>query len=104
MANWALIIGINHYPARDACLKGAVRDALKMRDWLRDRAAVPKANQLLLLGQCPEESRLPEAQADPVTQRLTETFVKRLMDKSGGEGERLFFYFSGHGLSGRENF
>ena len=55
MADWALIIGINHYPARDACLKGAVRDALKMRDWLRDRAAVPKANQLLLLGQCPEE-------------------------------------------------
>jgi uncharacterized caspase-like protein len=104
MANWAIIIGINHYQARDACLKGGVRDALRMRDWLRDGAAVPKANQLLLLGQCPEERRLPEAQTVPVTRRVTEEFFERLIQRSGGEGERLFFYFSGHGLSARENY
>jgi tetratricopeptide (TPR) repeat protein len=104
MADWALIIGINHYTARDACLKGAVRDALQMRDWLRDRAGVPKHNQLLLLGQSPEEPRLPEAQTDPVTRRLTEEFFETLIRRSGGEGERLFFYFSGHGLSARENY
>jgi len=104
MADWAIIIGLNHYSEPYPCLKGAVNDALKMQAWLRDRAAVPPANQLLVLGRCPDDNGLPAGIHDHVTRRMLLQFFKKLMLKSGGEGERLFFYFSGHGLTSRINY
>lgn len=51
MANWAIVIGIDKYWTPSACLSGAVRDALRMREWLleADGGGVPPANHLLLL-------------------------------------------------------
>ena len=51
MANWAVVIGINQYWIPQACLKGAVKDALAMRTWLLDPNGgnVPLENLKLLL-------------------------------------------------------
>jgi tetratricopeptide (TPR) repeat protein len=104
MANWAIIVGVNHYSGPYPCLKGAVRDALKMGAWLRGHAAVPAANQLVVLGRCPDDPGQPSGVPGHVTRGVLVPVIRRLMQKSGGEGERLYFYFSGHGLTSRVTF
>ena len=50
--NWALVIGIDKYWSEQATLQGAVRDALRMREWLLDGAGggVPAEHLVLVLG------------------------------------------------------
>ena len=52
MASWAIVIGVDRYWLPQNCLGGAVRDALRMRDWLLDQKGgrVPRRNLSLLLG------------------------------------------------------
>src|SRR3954447_6831325 len=51
MSNWAIVIGIDKYWTDSANLRGAVRDALAMREWLVDPAGggVPPGNPAPLL-------------------------------------------------------
>jgi Caspase domain len=106
MANWAIVIGIDKYWTPSACLSGAVRDALRMREWLleADGGGVPPANHLLLLSpKGPDE--IPDGiEYDPGTHDTIITHINRLLKESGGEGDRLFFHYSGHGLSNRQFF
>jgi hypothetical protein len=50
MANWAIVIGIDRDWTERACLKGAVADALRIREWLLDPAGgnVPEENMALI--------------------------------------------------------
>lgn len=103
--NWAIIIGINQYWKPSACLKGAVGDALRMAEWLlgSGECRVPPENMYLLTNPPPATTPagvdLRDATADNLMRVMND-----LNRRSGGQGERLFFYYSGHGISNRESF
>jgi hypothetical protein len=102
MANWAVVIGINKYWLPQACLSGAVKDALDLRKWLLDESGgnVPKENLTLLLsprdGEAPRNVKWTDATKDNIVQGIAD-----LVQRSGGQGERLFFFYAGHGITAR---
>ena len=106
MANWAIVIGVNKYWTPKACLSAAVPDALLMREWLLDKngGAVPPHNLFLLLA--PNKADEVPAGLDylDATQDMISTVIDGVVKRSGGTGERLFFHYSGHGLSAWINF
>ncbi len=106
MANWAIVIGIDKYWTPSACLSGAVRDALRMREWLLDTnggSVLPHNLFSLLSPNKPEE--VPHGlKYLPGTQEMIIKVIERVVHQSGGEGDRLFFHYSGHGLSACINF
>jgi uncharacterized caspase-like protein len=107
MANWAIVIGIDRYGIQDATLRGAVRDALKMREWLLDPLGgnVPEDNLALVLGPADGAPPLDAAlKAAPPDRNSATKAVADLIQRSGGAGERLYFYYSGHGISARTGF
>ena len=100
LENWAFVIGIDRYELSGASLKGAVRDALGMREWLLAPTGgnVPEKNLLLLLS--PREDAEPTGvAAAEATQGNILDAIADLIRRSGGEGERLYFFFAGHGVS-----
>jgi hypothetical protein len=104
MPNWAVVVGIDRYWSEAAHLKGAVRDALAMREWLLDPAGgdVPPDNLQLVLAPGPASPELDESlQAIPATKASIIVAINDLIQLSGGKGERLYFYFAGHGLTAR---
>ncbi|HEX2110266.1 MAG TPA: caspase family protein [Gaiellaceae bacterium] len=104
MANWALVIGIDRYWTERACLQGAVRDALWMREWLLDPAGgnVPETNLTLVLAPREGGAAPPDGvAAAPATYTGITTAIHQLIQRSGGSGDRLFFYYAGHGLTAR---
>jgi len=102
--NWAVVIGINRYWSERASLKGAVRDALLMREWLLDPAGgnVPEENLALILS--PAADKKPEGlEAVEATNAAIVSSIADLLKRSKGEGERLYFFYAGHGLTARVN-
>src|SRR5215210_982505 len=103
MANAAVVIGIDRYWAESAYLKGAVRDALAMRGWLLDPAGggVPADNLQLVLAPTKDSPQVADdvewAQATKANIIMGVNSVIQLP----GKGERLFFYYAGHGLTTR---
>jgi hypothetical protein len=104
MANWAIVIGVDKYWRQDVCLRAAVRDALDMRAWLLDSAGgnVPEPNFTLLLA--PDQTAPAGVNYLPADFATIVNSIERMLARSGGVGERLFFHSSGHGLSQRVNF
>jgi len=103
--NWAIVIGINQYDLAKANLKGAVRDALRMREWLKTGGQVPEENIYLLLSAAPGDPDVPEGlQSEPATKNKIVEVCDNLVTHSQGQGERFYFYYSGHGLTDRVNF
>lgn len=105
MASWAIVIGIDRYAIQDAALGGAVRDALDVREWLFDPQGgnVPEANLALVLGPA-EGAPDPGVEAAAPDRNSATKAVAELIQRSGGAGERLYFYYSGHGISARTGF
>jgi uncharacterized caspase-like protein len=105
MASWAVVIGIDRYAIADAALHGAVRDALRMREWLLDPdgGGLDEDHLVLVLGPA-------DGAPDPGVPALAADHdnviraVYELVQRSGGVGDRLYFYYSGHGLSARQGF
>ena len=99
--NWAVVVGVDRYWSDQASLRGAVNDALSMRTWLLDPAGgnVPEKQLLLLLS--PREGVVPDVESIEATKDNINLAINDLMLISKGEGERLYFYFSGHGLTAR---
>jgi len=107
MANWALVIGCDRYPAPTPSLKGAVRDALRMREWLlaADGGNVPTQNLSFLASPSPDGAAIPDRTAVRQAKRDDViSSIRELMQRSRGDTGRLFFYFAGHGLTARINF
>ncbi|HEX7312949.1 MAG TPA: caspase family protein [Pyrinomonadaceae bacterium] len=103
MANWAIVIGINEYWAPEASLRGAVADALKMTAWLTSQEGgnVPPRNLYLMTNPTPPPLTSPLPPGINIRNAEFDTLVQTAVDlvnKSGGKGERFFFYFAGHGL------
>jgi caspase domain-containing protein len=102
--NWAVVIGIDSYWTEHACLKGAVSDALRMREWLLDEKGgnVPEANLALILS--PTAGNKPAGvEAVEATNAAIVSSIADLLKRSKGEGERLYFFYAGHGLTARVN-
>jgi Caspase domain len=103
MPSWAIVVGINKYWTPEACLKGAVRDALHVREWLLNPEGgnIAPSRLALLLGPT-EPSQVPAgvAYSDATKDNLIQQ-ADLISKRSGGKGERFFFYYSGHGLTGR---
>ena len=89
MANWAVVIGVDRYWTERACLKGAVRDALSMREWLLDPAGgnVPAENMALILS--PLEGKEPPGGVEYVeaTNSKLITAINDLLVRSAGKGD-----------------
>ena len=104
MDNWAVVIGIDRYWSKEVSLKGAVRDAEKVCEWLLspDGGAVPESNLVFLASPLRGRKR-PAGSVEANKDNITEGIAK-LIRKSGGKGDRLFFYYAGHGLTAREDF
>ena len=104
MANWALVIGIDRYWSEGAHLHGAVRDALAVREWLLDPAGgdVPPENLVLVLEPREDSDPLdPSLNALGGTKSNIVVAISNLIALSGGQGDRLYFFFAGHGLTAR---
>jgi uncharacterized caspase-like protein len=105
VANWAVVVGIDRYWSEAANLRGAVRDALSVREWLLDPAGgnVPAENLQLVLAPGPNSPPLdPELEQLPEGTKANITVaINNLIQLSGGTGERLFFFYAGHGLTAR---
>jgi Caspase domain len=102
VANWAVVIGVDRYWTEQASLKGAVRDALGMRDWLLDPAGgnVPNENLALILS--PLDGKKPDGvEFVEATRSQIVTTIEDLLRRSGEKGERLYFFYAGHGLTAR---
>jgi hypothetical protein len=104
VANWAIVVGVDRYWSEGANLRGAVRDALAVRDWLLDPNGgnVPATNLQLALSPTPSSPAVdPGFGALDATKANLVIAINNLMVLSGGAGERLYFYFAGHGLTTR---
>ena len=102
MASYALIIGADAYWTPEASLQGAVRDALEVYDWVThpDGGGVSERNTTLLLTPGEHSPEIPAGLANGTAGNDdVKTAIARLLQRSGGEGERLYVHFSGHGLS-----
>jgi hypothetical protein len=104
MTTWAIVVGINDYPgAPGNPLPGCVHDALLFSEWLLDPLGgdVKEFRLFLLLSPWPDP--LPERlqrvnRLEPTYRGFVEA-VRQCVLRSGGEADRLFFYFSGHGCA-----
>lgn len=106
--DWALAVGINHYPLASAVLPslhGAVRDAVKFHQWVLKETGghVPEGHTLLLTS--PEDpASLPRPR--PFHEELQTFFGNLRVELRRNSGRRLYMYLSGHGISsvGTESF
>jgi hypothetical protein len=90
--DYALIIGIDHYEERP--LNGAVKDAEEFAKWLKEAGLIaePDKNMHLLLSGETNEFAL-DAHIDKTINKIIDD-AKKYKDQKN----RLYFYFSGHGI------
>jgi uncharacterized caspase-like protein len=89
--DFALVVGINHYPEYES-LRGAIDDAKEIQAWLLDE----KGGGLL-----PDHCHLILSQPHPLIpyqQQIDEKLVNIYRKSREMGGRRFYFYFSGHGL------
>lgn len=101
--DWALVVGINHYPYAAgglAPLTGAARDAEKFFRWVTDPqgGAVPDDGiHAVLLTSPPQVD--PAADPVPVLSSI-QSFIDRMKNRLANPPDRrLYIYLSGHGIS-----
>ncbi|HEX8139497.1 MAG TPA: caspase family protein [Pyrinomonadaceae bacterium] len=101
--NRAIVIGIDKYEVKDWRLKGAVRDALEVRNWLLrpDGGNVREQEMFLLLSPLDTSSIPSGLTYYPADSSTIVEAIDRVVKESGGEAERFYFYFAGHGLTHR---
>lgn len=91
--HYALVVGIDHYP-KYRPLEGARADASRFHTWLKDKAiggGVPDANIRLVLS-TPDPVR-------PIHENIDDALEEIIQATEAKAGERLYIYFSGHGLA-----
>ena len=104
MSDWAIVIGVDRYAASASwTLRGAVRDAVAMREWLLSSDGVNVAPDHLTLLLAPVPGLNPLVDFIPATHDNILKAITDLLNKSNKQGDRFFFHFSGHGLSIKDN-
>ncbi len=112
--SWAIVIGIDRYSGDVPSLAGAVADARSFYRWVTSSSGgnVPQNQTYRLYALATGDSQTDESDdalgGDPLdlarpivepTKDNVMAVVNDLMRASKGGDERLFFYFSGHGLT-----
>lgn len=99
MANsndYAFVVGIDDYPNFNS-LKGARKDATAFKEWITTIAGVSNANCVEILSSIdPAPPKPTQYDIDPKLNDLMD--MARAAQLTGQEPNRLYFYFSGHGL------
>lgn len=102
--DYALVIGINDYPSKEnggllPTLKGAIADAQAMAEWLTDKRGgrIPLSNCETLYSSMDCSTPLLE-----MIDKKLENIFDNVWAK-GGEADRFYFYFSGHGFGSEIN-
>lgn len=96
-ANYAIVIGINDYMPGNRglkCLKGAIRDATDISNWIINKGAVPKENCFLITS-TPE----PVAPERKLIDDAIVSIITDIQEKHQNDADRFYFYYAGHGLS-----
>src|SRR5262245_19042786 len=108
MGNWAVVVGVDKYAAPHLNLKGEVRDAIAMAEYLLEGPdpIVDDVNHLKLLLSRTDASPTPPPSL-PALPATIGNIVNAIKDISRKPGERLYVHFSGHwlmapGLTGGE--
>lgn len=97
MPNFAIVIGIDAYTdPRLPALAAAARDALRFAEWVIQWGGVPPENLQLLLSGKQLSSWLP---FKPATSENIRSAVKVFQEGAGHGGDRLYFFYAGHGIS-----
>jgi hypothetical protein len=97
MSQFAIIIGVDHYEDPAWRLTAAVDDALAFREWALGPGGVPPENVHLLLSPAPDrELGIPYEPAD--SEHIIDV-IQQFQDGRGAGGERLYFYYAGHGAA-----
>lgn len=97
MSRFAIIIGVDHYENPAWRLTAAVDDALAFREWALGPGGVPPENVHLLLS--PEPGREPSVPYEPADSDHIIDLIQTFQRGRGADGERLYFYYAGHGAS-----
>jgi hypothetical protein len=96
--NWAIVIGIDEYGEDEPTLRAAVYDAARFSRWVIEDGGVPADNVRRLLGRQRKGSGRRETQRAPTRDNVLK-LINEVMAESGGVGDKLFFFFSGHGVT-----
>lgn len=88
--DFAVVVGVDKYANDFGELKGAVRDAQKMRSWLRGSGGVPAEHIFSVWS---------EQSGKPVLLKVEKAFKLLRESASGHPNRRLYVYFAGHGLA-----
>lgn len=100
--NWAVVIGVDEYGSDRLRLSAAVADAERFRDWVLadDGGRVPRENLRLLLARRADDPGAGDEEPVPTKDNVV-TAINEIVTASGGAGERLYFFFAGHGITAR---
>ncbi|MGC4043351.1 MAG: caspase family protein [Armatimonas sp.] len=106
MSDFAIVIGVRHYPYLQEDLPSAHRDAIRFKRWLVNVAGLPNPKKE------PDEarhielilSRVHNNDPTPVKTQIDRAF-RRIFDFAEKEGgsRRLYIYFAGHGSSASQH-
>jgi hypothetical protein len=99
--DWALVVGINHYPAAGVSpLEGAVHDAREFHRWVVDaKGGAVDPHQAKLLTSPATVRNGAAGPPRPVFSELLEFFEQMAARLGNATGRRLYIYLSGHGIS-----
>jgi Caspase domain len=95
--SYAIVIGIEQYWLPENCLDGPLHDALGFRSWLLDKGGATDRTLRLLLSPLAEHAVPAGVSFEAAT---WDNIMRSVEDaaREAAEADRLFFYFSGHGI------
>src|SRR5688572_91612 len=102
MPNFAIIIGIDNYVNPTWNLSAAVTDALQFLEWAHGPGDVPvdETHTRLLLSSA--QSNVTSFPHQPATSDNIVAAINAFKRGAGEGGDRLYFYYAGHGVSAPE--
>jgi hypothetical protein len=98
--SWAIVIGVDDYGEGAPRLHAAVDDAEAFHEWVVSESGgnVPSDNVCLLLGRARDDPDRSGNEWVPTKDNVVAA-INKVMAASGGVGEALYFFFSGHGIT-----
>jgi Caspase domain len=91
----ALLIGVETYPDSDVDLAGPADDVIKVRDWMLSYGGVAPPDMTVLVSPRAGWAHRDAADGDATL----DTVFQRLRQMSRLRADRIYFYFSGHGIA-----